>query len=161
RRHAHALRLEGAREQHRGNVGRAAVPRRHEARSAHPGADAVQRRVARHGRLVRAALGGEPREASHPGRRGRRTDPTRRARRGRPNMTLTLDRVDPFHLGGLLMFLELATAYAGRLYGVNAFDQPGVELGKQFTYAMLGRSDADAARKEWDLLPKPDPKRII
>jgi len=83
------------------------------------------------------------------------------ARRGRPNMTLTLDRVDPFHLGSLFMFLELATAYAGRLYGVNAFDQPGVELGKQFTYAMLGRADADAARKEWDLLPKPDPKRII
>ena len=83
------------------------------------------------------------------------------ARRGRPNMTLTLDRVDPFHVGSLLMFLELATAYAGQLYGVNAFDQPGVELGKQFTYAMLGRSDADAARKEWDLLPKPDPKRTI
>jgi glucose-6-phosphate isomerase len=83
------------------------------------------------------------------------------ARRGRPNMTLALDRVDPFHLGALFMFLELATAYAGRLYGVNAFDQPGVELGKQFTYAMLGRADADAARREWDLLPKPDPKRIL
>ncbi len=83
------------------------------------------------------------------------------ARRGRPNMTLTLESVDPFHVGALLMFLELATAYAGRLYGVNAFDQPGVELGKQFTYAMLGRADADAARQEWDLLPKPDPKRIV
>jgi glucose-6-phosphate isomerase len=83
------------------------------------------------------------------------------ARRGRPNMTLTLDRVDPFHVGALLMFLELATAYAGQLYGVNAFDQPGVELGKQFTYAMLGRADADEARQEWELLPKPDPKRII
>jgi glucose-6-phosphate isomerase len=83
------------------------------------------------------------------------------ARRGRPNMTLTLERVDPFHVGALFMFLELATAYAGRLYGVNAFDQPGVELGKQFTYAMLGRADADAARREWELLPKPDPKRIL
>lgn len=83
------------------------------------------------------------------------------ARRGRPNMTLTLDRVDAWHVGGLLMFLELATAYAGRLYGVNAFDQPGVELGKQFTYAMLGRSDAGQARQEWDLLPKPDPARIL
>lgn len=83
------------------------------------------------------------------------------ARRGRPNMTITLERVDPWHVGGLLMFLEIATAYAGRLYGVNAFDQPGVELGKQFTYAMLGRTDADAARSEWDLLPKSDPSRTI
>ena len=83
------------------------------------------------------------------------------ARRGRPNMTLTLESVDPFGVGELLMLLEMATAYAGQLYGVDAFNQPGVELGKQFTYAMLGRSDADAARKEWDLLPKPDPKRTI
>ena len=83
------------------------------------------------------------------------------ARRGRPNMTLSLERVDPWHVGALLMFLELATAYAGHLYGVNAFDQPGVELGKQFTYAMLGRSDAEQARQEWSLLPKSDPKYII
>ncbi|MEP7002226.1 MAG: glucose-6-phosphate isomerase [bacterium] len=83
------------------------------------------------------------------------------ARRGRPNMTLSLERVDAWHVGGLLMFLELATAYAGRLYGVNAFDQPGVELGKQFTYAMLGRTDADQAREEWNLLPKSDPSHVI
>ncbi len=83
------------------------------------------------------------------------------ARRGRPNMTLTLDRVDPFHIGELFMFLELATAYAGQLYEVNAFDQPGVELGKRFTYAMLGRSDAEEARQEWELLPKPNPAHAI
>ena len=83
------------------------------------------------------------------------------ARRGRPNMTLTLDVVDAWHMGALFMFLELATAYAGRLYGVNAFDQPGVELGKQFTYAMLGRADAEDARKEWNLLPKSEPKYVI
>jgi glucose-6-phosphate isomerase len=33
-----------------------------------------------------------------------------------------------------------------------------VELGKQFTYAQLGRVDAEQARKEWNLLPKPDPR---
>jgi glucose-6-phosphate isomerase len=83
------------------------------------------------------------------------------ARRGRPNMTLTLETVDAFHVGQLLMLLEIATAYAGQLYGVNAFDQPGVELGKQFTYAMLGRADAEAARREWELLPKSNPARVI
>ncbi|HET7187041.1 MAG TPA: glucose-6-phosphate isomerase [Gemmatimonadaceae bacterium] len=83
------------------------------------------------------------------------------ARRGRPNMTLLMEKVDAFAVGELLMLLELATAYAGQLYGVNAFDQPGVELGKQFTYAMLGRADAEAARQEWNLLPKSDPSRVI
>ncbi|NUO63934.1 MAG: glucose-6-phosphate isomerase [Gemmatimonadaceae bacterium] len=80
------------------------------------------------------------------------------ARRGRPNMTITLDRVDPWHVGGLIMLLEIATIYAGALYDVNPLDQPGVELGKQFTYAMLGRADAERARQEWNMLPKADPR---
>lgn len=83
------------------------------------------------------------------------------ARRGRPSMTLTLDRVDARHVGGLIMLLELATAYAGSLYGVNAFDQPGVELGKQFAYAILGRPGFDSARQEWESLPPPNPARIV
>jgi glucose-6-phosphate isomerase len=80
------------------------------------------------------------------------------ARRGRPNMTIHVDRVDAEHLGALFMLLEIATIYAGELYGVNPLNQPGVELGKQFAYAMLGRPDADQARREWNLLPKPDPR---
>lgn len=83
------------------------------------------------------------------------------ARRGRPNMTVHLDRVDAWHVGSLMMLLEIATAYAGTLYGVDAFDQPGVELGKQFAYALLGRPGADAARAEWDELPKPNPQRRV
>jgi glucose-6-phosphate isomerase len=80
------------------------------------------------------------------------------ARRGRPNMTIHLERVDASHVGQLMMLLEIATAYAGQLYGIDAFNQPGVELGKQFAYALLGRPGADAARKEWDSLPKSDPQ---
>lgn len=80
------------------------------------------------------------------------------ARRGRPNMTIRLERVDASHVGQLMMFLELATALAGQLYGVDAFNQPGVELGKQFAYALLGRPGADAAKKEWDSLPASDPR---
>ncbi|MBV9881359.1 MAG: glucose-6-phosphate isomerase [Gemmatirosa sp.] len=83
------------------------------------------------------------------------------ATRGRPNMTMTVDAVDPWHVGALIFLLELATAYAGSLYDIDAFDQPGVELGKQFTYAILGRPGSDAARGEWDTLPKPDAKRRV
>jgi glucose-6-phosphate isomerase len=79
------------------------------------------------------------------------------ARRGRPNMTIELDAVDAWHVGALFMLLECATIYAGALYGVNPLDQPGVELGKNFTYAIMGRPGSDAARKEWDQLPRPDP----
>ena len=80
------------------------------------------------------------------------------ARRARPNMTIHLDRVDAAHVGQLMILLEIATAYAGQLYGIDAFNQPGVELGKQFAYALLGRPGADAAKTEWESLPKSDPR---
>ncbi|MGH7677284.1 MAG: glucose-6-phosphate isomerase [Gemmatimonadaceae bacterium] len=83
------------------------------------------------------------------------------AKQGRPNMTLELADVSPASIGGLFTLLEVATVYAGALYGVNPLDQPGVELGKQFTYAMLGRPDADKARKEFEKLPKPKPKNRV
>jgi glucose-6-phosphate isomerase len=83
------------------------------------------------------------------------------ARRGRPNMTIHLDLVDAAHIGQLMMLLEIATAYAGQLYGIDAFNQPGVELGKQFAYALLGRPGADAAKKEWDSLPRSDSRWTV
>jgi glucose-6-phosphate isomerase len=83
------------------------------------------------------------------------------AKRGRPNMTIHLDRVDAGHVGQLMMLLEVATAYAGQLYGIDAFNQPGVELGKQFAYALLGRPGADSAKKEWDSLPQSDARWIV
>ena len=83
------------------------------------------------------------------------------AKRGRPNLTIAVPRLDAAHLGELIMFFELATVYAGALYGVNPLDQPGVELGKRFTYAMMGRPDAEEARREWESLPAPDPQWMV
>lgn len=60
-------------------------------------------------------------------------------RRGRPNMTFEMERLDAETLGELLMLMSIATVYAGALYGVNPLDQPGVELGKDLTYGLLGR----------------------
>jgi glucose-6-phosphate isomerase len=83
------------------------------------------------------------------------------AKRGRANLTIHVEQIDAWHVGGLMMMLELATAYAGQMYGVNAFNQPGVELGKQFAYALLGRPGAEAARAQWETLPKPDPRWAV
>jgi glucose-6-phosphate isomerase len=61
------------------------------------------------------------------------------ARSGRMNATITLPRIDAEAFGELLMFYQLATGYAGVWYGVDPFDQPGVELGKRLTFAAMGR----------------------
>jgi len=67
---------------------------------------------------------------------------------GRPTIRITVPRLDPRSMGELLMLLELTTAYAGGLYGVNAFDQPGVEAGKRYTQGLLGRPGFEKAREE-------------
>ncbi len=82
------------------------------------------------------------------------------AQRGRPSMTIELEHVDAWHLGALLMFFQVATVLAGGLYRVNPLDQPGVELGKRYTYAMLDRPDAAEARREWASVPQPVPRWV-
>lgn len=77
-------------------------------------------------------------------------------RAGRPNATLHLPRVGPEELGELFMLLEIATVYAGALYDVDPLDQPGVELGKQLTYGMLGRAGVEAPE-----IAAPDPAWVI
>jgi glucose-6-phosphate isomerase len=63
---------------------------------------------------------------------------------GRPNATFLMPRVDAEALGQLLMLLQVATVYAGALYGVDPLDQPGVELSKRLTYGLMGREGVDA-----------------
>jgi glucose-6-phosphate isomerase len=68
---------------------------------------------------------------------------------GRPNCTFTLDRVDEEHLGAFLQLMEFETAFLGELLNVNAFDQPGVELGKKYTYGLMGRKGYEEYRAKF------------
>jgi glucose-6-phosphate isomerase len=52
---------------------------------------------------------------------------------------LRLPAVTAESVGELLMFFQVATGFAGVWYGVDPFDQPGVELGKVLTYGAMGR----------------------
>ena len=56
---------------------------------------------------------------------------------------------------------EVATGFAGELLNINAFDQPGVEEGKNATYAMFGRPGYDEKKKELDARPEKKDKYII
>lgn len=80
------------------------------------------------------------------------------AARGRFNATFHIDAIDAWHVGALMQCFSLATAYAGSLYGIDAFNQPGVELGKKFAYGMLGRPGFESAKAEFEALPAPNPK---
>ena len=80
---------------------------------------------------------------------------------GHMNCTVTLPEVNAFTVGQLLFLFQLETAFAGELLGINAFDQPGVEEGKNATYALLGKHGYDEKKKELDAAPKKEARYII
>ena len=57
----------------------------------------------------------------------------------RPTVTITIDKINGYNLGQLLYMFEVQTAIAGELYNIDAFNQPGVEQAKNYTYALMGR----------------------
>jgi glucose-6-phosphate isomerase len=61
------------------------------------------------------------------------------ARAGRPVRTIDLAKLDEKTLGALLMHFMIETILAGRLLGVDPFDQPAVELAKILTKERLAK----------------------
>jgi glucose-6-phosphate isomerase len=58
--------------------------------------------------------------------------------------------VDEEHLGAFLQMMEFQTAFMGELLDIDAFDQEGVELGKRFTYGLMGRKGFEQYRKQFE-----------
>ena len=68
------------------------------------------------------------------------------AERRRPSVTLTIERIDAPHLGALFFLFETTTAIAADLMAIDAYDQPGVQRGKELASALLGLGGQDEAR---------------
>jgi glucose-6-phosphate isomerase len=66
----------------------------------------------------------------------------------RPHLTITTPVIDAFAIGEFFYMLQLQTVMAGALYNVNPFGQPGVEAGKNATYALMGRKGYEDLKKE-------------
>ena len=58
---------------------------------------------------------------------------------GRPAMQVIFPKIDEEHIGQFFFVYEFATALAGKILNINPYDQPGVEAGKNATYALMGR----------------------
>jgi len=56
---------------------------------------------------------------------------------GVPFSTMTIDRIDPYHLGELVFFFEVLTMLMGQLFKIDPFNQPGVEAGKIYAFEKL------------------------
>jgi glucose-6-phosphate isomerase len=68
----------------------------------------------------------------------------------RPSNMLFLNSVSPFNLGALLALYEHKVYVQGKLWGINSFDQWGVELGKQLLPQILNDLQQNQAKSLHD-----------
>ncbi|PUU95136.1 MAG: glucose-6-phosphate isomerase [Halanaerobium sp.] len=71
-------------------------------------------------------------------------------KRERMNQTVKVPEVNEFTLGQLFYFFEFQTAVTGELLNINTFNQPGVELGKNYTYGIFGRDGYQEKKEEFE-----------
>lgn len=80
---------------------------------------------------------------------------------GHLSETITLPEVNAFTIGELLYMFEVMTAFTGELLDIDTFNQPGVEEGKNATYAMLGKPGYDEKRAELESQPAKNEQYIL
>ncbi len=66
----------------------------------------------------------------------------------RPCLTVVFDRVNAYTVGQFIYLFEVTTSLAGALFGINTYDQPAVELGKEATFALMGRAGYEKLAKQ-------------
>jgi glucose-6-phosphate isomerase len=87
--------------------------------------------------------------------RGRTQDeaggnPHRKFSGNRPSNTLLLRRLDPLNLGKLIALYEHKIFVQGVIWGINSFDQWGVELGKELAGTILPEIEGDEVSIDHD-----------
>ncbi len=81
--------------------------------------------------------------------------------KGRLNHTIYLPEVNAFTIGELLYFYEMETAFMGEMLEIDTYNQPGVENGKNATYALLGRKGYENKKQELDGATAKSDKYVI
>lgn len=66
----------------------------------------------------------------------------------RPCLTILFDEVSAYTIGQFIYLYEVTTSFAGALFNINPYDQPAVELGKEATFALMGKDGYDSLTKE-------------
>ncbi|MCP5454802.1 MAG: glucose-6-phosphate isomerase [Thermotogae bacterium] len=66
----------------------------------------------------------------------------------RPNMKVIFPEINAYNVGQFFYVYEFTTAIMGKLLEIDAYNQPGVELGKKVTYALMGRKGYEEMAKK-------------
>ena len=66
----------------------------------------------------------------------------------RPCLTVIFDKVSAYTVGQFIYLFEVTASFAGALFGVNPYDQPAVEFGKEATFALMGKAGCEKLAEE-------------
>ena len=79
----------------------------------------------------------------------RRLAPHRVFAGNRPSITLAYNQLDPYTLGRLIALYEHRVFVEAAIWGINAFDQWGVELGKELATGLQPVVEGKQGMEVW------------
>ncbi len=79
----------------------------------------------------------------------------------RPCLTIRFPQINETTVGQFILLWEAATTIMAALLGVNAYDQPAVQLGKEFTFALMGRAGYERQAAEWRLFAETSGRHVV
>ncbi len=79
----------------------------------------------------------------------------------RPCLTVEFETVDAYSIGQFIYLFEVTTSFAGALFGINTYDQPAVELGKEATFALMGREGFEELARQIEPLSEIDSDFVV
>jgi len=79
----------------------------------------------------------------------------------RPTLTIRFNNISPQSVGEFIYLYEFTTSLMGELLNINAYDQPAVELGKQATFALMGRDGYQDLAKQIKHTVRVDNKYLV
>ncbi len=79
----------------------------------------------------------------------------------RPCLTVLFEKVDAYAVGQFIYLYEVTTSIAGALFGINTYDQPAVELGKDATFALMGKPGHEEMAEKIKPLTKVDSSFLV
>ena len=68
----------------------------------------------------------------------------------RPCLTILFPKVNAYTVGQFIYLFEVTTSLTGALFNINPYDQPAVELGKEATFALMGRPGDHKSGRTYD-----------
>jgi glucose-6-phosphate isomerase len=79
----------------------------------------------------------------------------------RPCLTVLFPELNAYTVGQFIYLYEVTTSFAGALFNIDTYNQPAVELGKEATFALMGKSGYEKLSQQIQPVAEVDDKFLV